>query len=138
MNEFGASEPPEINPDIAQIQAAQRGAASAIAAVALPTTAFVAKLNNQSGEITIGAGSVPSGISVTFTNGVGTISFNLSGLDAIATRKNNLVAVLDPAVGNDSSQGYAAGSFWLNTVTPSFWVAASVGVGAAVWLKLSP
>lgn len=138
MNEFGSEGPPEIDPDIAQIQANQLGNAAAVQAVVLPTTGFVASLNGQSRDITLQAGSIPAGISVSFTNGVGTVSFNLSGLDASATRKNNLVAIIDPAVGNDSSQGYAVGSFWLNTITPSFWVAASVAVGAAVWLKLSP
>lgn len=137
MNEWGGG-PPELDPDIAAIQARQRGTSADLQNLPVPPTAFVAALNGQGGNITLGAGSLPAGVVVTFTNGVGTVSFNLSGIDPIATKKSNLVAAADPAVGNDSSQGYAAGSFWLNTVTPSFWVAASVAVGAAVWVKLSP
>lgn len=134
-----SGEPLESNVDFAQVQARQQGvSADAQKAFPLPLLGFVASLNGKGGGITLGAGSLPAGVGVTFSSGAGTISFNLTGIDPIATKKSNLTAVADPAVGNDSSQGYAAGSFWLNTVTPSFWVAASVAVGAAVWVKLSP
>lgn len=136
-DDISSDAPLESNVEFAQVQARQQGAsAAAQKAFPLPLLGFVASLNGQGGGIVLGAGSVPTGITVSFSNGAGTISFNLSGLADIATKKSNLAAIVDPAVGNDSSQGYAAGSFWLNTITPSFWVAVSVGVGAAVWLQL--
>jgi hypothetical protein len=45
-------------------------------------------------------------------------------------------AGVDPGAGNDSSQGYAAGSLGVNTSTGRAFVARSVGVGVAVWVLL--
>jgi|SRR6185369_298409 len=135
-NELGGDGPPEINPDIAIIQARQVGPSTSPGSGELPSTAFVASLNGLGGPVTLQSGTVPAGVTVTFTQGAGTISFNLSGIDPISTKKSNLTAVVDPAVGDDSSQGYATGSVWLNTVTPSYWMAVSVAVGAAVWLQI--
>jgi hypothetical protein len=47
--------------------------------------------------------------------------------------QSNFAATANPAVGNDSSQGYVPGSLWNNTVNGSSWVCISNGVGAAVW-----
>jgi hypothetical protein len=47
--------------------------------------------------------------------------------------KNNFAAVADPTVSNDSSQGYAVGSRWINTSAGTEWVCVSAAVGAAVW-----
>lgn len=44
------------------------------------------------------------------------------------------LAARDPGVNDDTTQGYVVGSSWLNTNAPvRFWVAQSVGTGAAVW-----
>lgn len=43
-------------------------------------------------------------------------------------------AASDPTASNDSTQGYAAGSRWINTTTSLIWVCLSASVGAAVWL----
>ena len=138
-DESSSDAPLESNVDFAQVQARQQGASvSAQKAFPLPLLGFVASLNGLGGGIVLGAGSLPTGIGLTISSGAGTLSINITGIDPIAVKKSNLTAAVDPAVGDDSSQGYAAGSFWLNTVTPSFWVASSVAVGAAVWLKLSP
>lgn len=76
----------------------------------------------------------------------GTITFSISsaanarttlGIDDIATKKSNLTAIVAPGVGNDSSQGYAVGSFWIDTVLNDIYQAANVAVGAAVWRKLN-
>jgi hypothetical protein len=47
--------------------------------------------------------------------------------------KTNFVATTNPGVGNDNTQGYAAGSTWINTSNGTEWVAISVATGAAVW-----
>lgn len=135
-----SGEPIESNVDFAGVQARQQGASvAAQKGFPLPQLGFVSTFNGAGGGVTLGAGSLPAGVGLTVTNGgAGAFSINITGIDPIATKKSNLAAMADPAVGNDSSQGYAAGSFWLNTGTPSFWVAASVAIGAAVWVKLSP
>jgi hypothetical protein len=44
------------------------------------------------------------------------------------------VATTDPGVGNDGTQGYAAGSSWFNSSTGILWWARSVATGAALWI----
>lgn len=103
MSEFGNfSEPPELNTDIAAIQARQRGNTVDVQNAQLPATAFVAALNGQGGNITLAAGTVSAG-AITFTNGVGTVSINLTGLGTLAT-KNIAGAVADLAT--VASAGY--------------------------------
>lgn len=137
ISEYNREGPPEQEPDFAALQARTGATTQQQGALPLPVAAFVSTLNGMSGPLSIAGGTV-AGVTVNITPGVGTITISIAGIDPMATKKSNLTAIIDPAVGNDSSQGYKAGSFWLNTVTPSFWVAASVAVGAAVWLKLSP
>jgi hypothetical protein len=137
MNEFNQEGPPEQDPDFAALQARSQSNSALLANLPLPVAAFVASLNGLTGPVNL-AGGTTAGVTVNITPGVGTITISVSGINTIATKKSNLTAVVDPAVTDDSSLSYAAGSFWLNTVTPSFWMAASVAVGAAVWLKLSP
>jgi hypothetical protein len=43
----------------------------------------------------------------------------------------------DPGVGNDNTQGYEIGSWWINTTTGRSFVAVSVATGAAVWVRAS-
>jgi len=47
------------------------------------------------------------------------------------------VDTVDPGLNDDSTQGYAIGSPWLNTTNSTYHVAESVGIGAAVWLNLT-
>ena len=63
-------------------------------------------------------------------------TFYASG-GSIQGRKNNLAAILPPAVGNDSSQGYSIGSLWFDTVLEQWHIATDVSVGAAVWSQIS-
>lgn len=138
MSEFGGmNAPPEIDPDIAQIQARSRGLTVDQQASQLPTTAFVAALNGQSGNIALGAGTVSPGVTVAFTNGIGTVSLNLTGFGTLATIKCNFVAVVAPAVTDDSGDGYTVGSQWIDTVLGDVYQAVDVTVGAAVWRKLN-
>src|SRR5258708_2246101 len=46
---------------------------------------------------------------------------------------NNTTAGSDPAAGNDNTQGYFAGSVWVNTTNGGVWLAQSVAPGAAAW-----
>ena len=48
---------------------------------------------------------------------------------------SNLSAITNPAVSNDTSQGYAIGSMWINTTTNAIWIATSVSTGAAIWVQ---
>lgn len=48
---------------------------------------------------------------------------------------NNFTATVDPVGTNDSSQGYTAGSTWLNVTGQRSWICVSNGVGAAVWIQ---
>ena len=62
---------------------------------------------------------------------IGTVITNGSGTE---TRKDNATST-NPAVGDDSLDGYSIGSRWYNTTTDTEWVALDVSAGAAVWLS---
>jgi hypothetical protein len=47
---------------------------------------------------------------------------------------NNLSATTDPSASNDKSQGYEAGSQWINVTNGRMWSCQSNAVGAAVWV----
>lgn len=66
------------------------------------------------------------------------VNFNapLAQLDN-AIRLNNYVATTAPTVNDDSGDGYAAGSRWINTSTQRVYVAISVSPGSAVWQELT-
>ncbi|KGT74359.1 hypothetical protein MA20_40505 [Bradyrhizobium japonicum] len=50
--------------------------------------------------------------------------------------KNNYSANSDPAATNDSSQGYAVGSTWINVASGTIWQCSSASAGAAVWMNV--
>lgn len=131
MSEWGDG-PPEIEPDIAIIQARQRGPTTSPGSGQLPTTDFVGSLNGLGGALTLQPGTVSSGVTVSFTQGAGTISFNMSGFGPLATAKCN-VQVGDPTAADDSSAGYAQFSLWINTAGPKIYICADASVGAADW-----
>lgn len=60
-----------------------------------------------------------------------------TGASAYIVRKDNLVATAAPAVGDDSDDGYAVGSLWIDVTGDAVYRAVDVTVGAAVWRKLS-
>jgi hypothetical protein len=62
---------------------------------------------------------------------------NMNVIDA-AIAKCNFSAATDPTVNDDSNDGYAVGSFWVNTTGHKIFQAESVAVGAAVWRQLYP
>lgn len=52
-------------------------------------------------------------------------------------RNNNFQATTDPTASNDITQGYGAGSLWLNTTKLRFWTCISAAATAAKWQLLS-
>lgn len=66
---------------------------------------------------------------------VATARTNL-GLDPHCIVKSNLGAVSNPAVGDDSADGYAPGSCWINTTTDAIFICADAALGAAVWREI--
>lgn len=85
----------------------------------------------------VGARNVIAG-DVIFCNvdAPGQTDANWEKLASGSIAKNNLNAVVDPSVSDDSSLGYTAGvnaSLWFNTVSGLMFVATDITVGAAVW-----
>jgi hypothetical protein len=62
---------------------------------------------------------------------------NMQTIDA-ALAKCNFAAATDPGVGDDSADGYSAGSTWLNTTAGRAWVCKVATAGAAVWWQTYP
>jgi hypothetical protein len=58
-------------------------------------------------------------------------------IDAIATKKSNLSATVAPTVNEDSGDGYAIGSIWVDVTADEVYLATDVSVGAAIWKQLS-
>ncbi|MDQ0319680.1 hypothetical protein QO002_001818 [Pararhizobium capsulatum DSM 1112] len=56
----------------------------------------------------------------------------------MTTIKDNIAASTDPSAANDTTEGYAPGSEWYNTLTGQMWRAISVASGAAQWMRLAP
>jgi len=59
------------------------------------------------------------------------------GLGNVENTKVNLAGAADPAVTDDSGDGYSVGSIWINTVADSAFIATDVTVGAAVWAEIT-
>jgi len=57
------------------------------------------------------------------------------GVAAPTRLKNNFSAAVAPAVTDDSGDGYAIGSRWIDTTADKEYVALDVTVGAAVWTE---
>jgi hypothetical protein len=76
---------------------------------------------------------------ISVTAQVDAIALQNMGFLQVATGRNSFAATADPAVGNDGTQDYAAGSLWINTTaSPNrAWVCVSNATGAAVWLQTS-
>lgn len=55
------------------------------------------------------------------------------GLTEVPDLKQNLSAIVDPVVTDDSGSGYGIGSRWMNTVGDKSFVCLDASVGTAVW-----
>ena len=59
-----------------------------------------------------------------------------TGAGAYEAIKSNLAAAVDPTINEDSGDGYAVGSIWINTTDDKEFTCLDSTVGAAVWLEL--
>lgn len=135
--DFDTDGPIESNADFASVQARQQGASvAAQKAFPLPLLGFVSSLNGLGGGITLGAGSLPSGVGLTVTSGAGTLSINITGIQTLGVVKCNTAAVA-PGVNNDQTQGYARFSQWIDTVLDDIYACTNPATGAAMWRKLN-
>lgn len=55
------------------------------------------------------------------------------GLTGLANAQSNLTATTNPTVSSDNTQGYSAGSTWINTLTNTLFICANASAGAAIW-----
>ena len=62
---------------------------------------------------------------------------NFNGTGGATGIKINLSATAAPGVGDDSGDGYAIGSIWLDTTNDNIYMATDVTVGAANWEQIS-
>lgn len=144
MNELGGLDTPAIeqNPDIARLQGQVLGAQLESIQVVIPDTDFVADINGlngtiviQSGSSSVAAGNV--GLTVNVTTGAGTISISAALLlPASALAKSN-TAIIAPTVNDDSGDGYARFSLWIDTVLNDIYMCTDASVGAANWEQLN-
>lgn len=78
-----------------------------------------------------------------YTAASATLASHLTGIDAILATiagggvLNKFDATADPGVGDDTGDGYAIGSRWINITSDTIFEAADVTTGAAVWKNLS-
>lgn len=66
-----------------------------------------------------------------------TINSNYDTIDA-SLAKGKWDATVDPAVADDSGDGYSVGSIWANITGHKIFIAEAVTVGAAVWRQVWP
>jgi hypothetical protein len=94
---------------------------------------------NADGSIVVNVDDIQVGV-ITNTQhgsrGNGTLHTVATSTAAGFMPQSNFSATVDPAVGNDNTQGYVAGSIWHNATAGTVWHAISVATGAAVWKKL--
>jgi hypothetical protein len=57
------------------------------------------------------------------------------GLSEVPNLKQNLSAVTDPLVTDDSSRGYSIGSVWINLATRKAYICISAAIGGALWVE---
>jgi Chaperone of endosialidase len=57
------------------------------------------------------------------------------GLGNVENLQVNLIAIIDPTSSNDSGEGYAVGSRWINTTSDNEFVCVDATASSAVWVK---
>lgn len=60
-----------------------------------------------------------------------------TGTGTYAILKDNLVAAVPPTIANNVSQGYQAGSIWVDLVTNQVWIAGGESAGNMIWLEVA-
>jgi len=86
------------------------------------------KLNPLSAKITISNGTEPERIDFDVN-----VTKSDVGLGNVQNILSNFTATVDPTVLNDSSEGYSAGSWWINVAAETVWSCIDASLGAAVW-----
>lgn len=59
------------------------------------------------------------------------------GINALAVPLSNLNSAVAPTVNDDSGDGYAIGSVWIDVVLDNIYMATDVTVGSAIWRLLN-
>lgn len=67
---------------------------------------------------------------------IGSHALNMDYLDSIEAGKKNNSTGSDPGAGDDSDDGYAVGSFWINTTSGVTFRCVDASAGAAVWIEV--
>ena len=95
-------------------------------------------LASSNGALASGAGNTLT-FSLTQNLAVGG-SPTFAGLTVAGTpfRKSNYAAIVAPTVNEDSGDGYAVGSLWVDTVLDDAYICCDATVAAAVWKKITP
>lgn len=65
------------------------------------------------------------------------VSQAIDALSPVDTVKNNYAALADPVATNDSSQGYAVGSSWINIVNDQYFRCVDASANVAVWVNMT-
>ena len=99
----------------------------------LPISGLPAAGALASGDLTV---IVRGGVTVQSTVGAFSTFAGSALTTALGLTKNN-VAAADPTVNDDSGDGYAQGSRWLNTTSWGVFICEDATLGAAVWRQLA-
>ena len=96
----------------------------------LDTSTMLIKHRNSAGSAWATAGAYAAD---------GTVTWYVAGLapGAFATLKANFAATVNPTTGDDTADGYSAGSLWVNTTAGTAWICRSAALGAALWLPIT-
>jgi hypothetical protein len=70
-----------------------------------------------------------------FDNAINDLDKSYVGLDNVENIKVNLTAIVPPTVNNDISEGYAIGSFWVDTNNSKAYVCVDNSNGSAIWIE---
>lgn len=116
----------------ALIQSLAALASNGLLAQTASGTAAARTLTAGSGKLTVTNGD---GVSGNPTVDVGTLAASDVGLGNVQNLKVNLAATAAPAVTDDSGDGYAVGSRWLDTTNDKEYVCLDATAGAAVWTE---
>jgi hypothetical protein len=84
-----------------------------------------------------GFGFAGAGNTITLSVTNATTARTALGIDPAATLKSNLSAAAAPTVNDDSGDGYAPGSLWLDLTADEAYICLDSTLGAAVWKQIT-
>lgn len=124
--------------------AAQTGTADDLSTITAANNQYVFLRADTGDTITIKHGTgnitIPGGNDIVLTGYRGALLFcensQWSVVCAIAT-KANLTATSDPGTGDDTGDGYAVGSLWINAARDRIWICVDNTATAAIWKWIS-